>query len=77
METHTLNIKAEYAENASYRRHQKQLFWQILLPVGLGFTLVLAIAVMVVMATPGANAGAHASQWADASTIWLVIPVLL
>lgn len=70
-------LESELQSSESYLRHKKQRFWQILTPVGLGVLLILAIAVMVVMTAKGTDAGGPVSHWADASFIWLIIPVML
>ncbi len=56
---------------SSYRRHQRQRFWQIIFPLLLVGALLLAVAV-------GALLGgmARASLWADAALIWLLFPWL-
>jgi hypothetical protein len=66
-----------YQQSQSFQRHKKQYFWQILLPVGVGGLLVLAIAVMVILTAGGTDAGGPVSQWADTSLIWMSIPVLI
>lgn len=78
----TLNTRSQvkprfdFQESQSYARHQKQRFWQILTPVGLGVLLFLVLAVMIVLTANRSGAGGPVSQWADTSLIWLSLPVL-
>jgi len=64
-------------ESQSYKQHRKQRFWQILMPVGAGVLLMLAVAVMVILTASGTDAGGPVSQWADTSLIWMSMPVLM
>jgi hypothetical protein len=60
----------------SYRRHKRQTFWQVLLPVLLSALLVLAgLVFLILTATQGDPAG-QLSGWADTSLIWLLLPVM-
>ena len=77
METHTPTQTTEYPKTASYQRHRRQSFWQIIAPVGFGTLLVLVILALVILRAVGTDAGGHVSQWADTSLIWLIPPVLL
>ncbi len=54
------------------QKHAQETFWQIILPVLAGAILVMVFAVLVVGSTP-----AQASVGADASVIFLLIPMLL
>lgn len=76
MDKKNSTTKAEGQKSTSYLRHQRQKFWQIVVPVGVGVLLILAIAVMVVLAVSPERVGGSVSQWADASLIWLLLPVL-
>jgi len=56
-------------------RHQKQFWWQIMLPILIALIIVLVILVMTVMAmdkTPEIN-----ENWANISTIFLSLPAIL
>ena len=77
METHTPTQTTEYPKTASYQRHRRQSFWQIIAPVGFGTLLVLVILALVILRAVGTDAGGQVSQWADTSLIWLIPPVLL
>ncbi len=76
MDTKSFNLPSDFPKSESYQRHQKQRFWQILLPIIFGCLLILAAAVMVILRTVHTEAGGIVSQWADASLIWLILPVL-
>ncbi len=52
--------------------HRSEMLWQVILPTVVGFLLVAFLAVLLARAEV-----ADASQWADVSLIWLVLPVLL
>jgi hypothetical protein len=77
METHTPTQTTEYPKTASYQRHRRQSFWQIIAPVGFGTLLVLVILALVILRAVGTDAGGQVSQWADTSLIWLILPALL
>jgi hypothetical protein len=77
METHTPTQTTEFPKTASFKRHQRQSFWQIIAPVGFGTLLVLVILVLVILKAVGTDAGGQVSQWADTSLIWLILPALL
>lgn len=61
----------------SYRRHQRQRFWQILTPILLGGLITLAAAVIMVLNLTGTISGVNLSQTADTSLIWLILPVMV
>ena len=61
----------------SMERHHRERFWQILLPLILAVLLILAAAVMIVLTATRSTAGGPVSQWADASAIWLILPVIM
>jgi hypothetical protein len=77
METHTPTQTTEYPKTASYQRHRRQSFWQIIAPVGFGTLLVLVILALVILRAVVTDAGVQVSQWADTSLIWLILPALL
>ena len=61
--------------HTSYRRHRRQVWAQILLPVIIGAAALMAApAVAWVTAM---NAGGDVSRWAAVSTMWLLIPVMI
>jgi uncharacterized membrane protein len=59
----------------SYKRHRRELAWQIILPVVLSALLIVALIVLVNLAT--FNAGGDVARWAAISTMWIIIPVML
>ncbi len=77
MDTHNSKNETEIQKSHSYQRHQRQRFWQIFLPVALALLLILLIAIMIVMRAVETEPGEIVSQWADASLIWLIMPMLL
>lgn len=54
------------------RKHRRQLFWQILLPVLLGSAVIIALGVLSSLADD-----AQVNQGASAALIWLIAPNLL
>lgn len=54
------------------RKHRRQMFWQILLPVILGAAGLIALGVLSSLA-----GDAKVSQGASAALIWLIVPNLL
>lgn len=61
-------------EHASYQAHRKQVFWQIILPVGFSVLACLGLIILISLATFGA--AGDVARWAAISTIWIVIPLL-
>ena len=59
----------------SYKRHRKQMMNQIVLPVILSALVMIALVVLISLATFRANG--DVGRWAAISTIWIVIPVML
>lgn len=59
----------------SYQKHRRELAWQIVLPVVLASLLIVALIVLINVAT--FNQGGDVARWAAISTIWIVIPVML
>jgi hypothetical protein len=59
----------------SYKRHRKELMWQIILPVVLTSILLIALIVLINVAT--FRDGGDVGRWAAISTIWIVIPIMI
>ena len=59
-------------KTASYQAYKRDFLWQILVPIIIAFILVIAASVAVAV---GSNASV--SRWADISTIWILIPVMI
>jgi energy-coupling factor transporter transmembrane protein EcfT len=59
----------------SYKRHRKQLVWQIILPIVLTSLLIVALIVLINIAT--FRDGGDVGRWAAISTIWIVVPIML
>jgi len=59
----------------SYKRHRKQMMNQIVLPVILSVLVMIALVVLVSLAT--FRTDGDVGRWAAISTIWIVIPVML
>jgi len=59
----------------SYKRHRKQLVWQIILPMVLASLLFIALIVLISVAT--FRDGGDVARWAALSTIWIVAPIMI
>jgi hypothetical protein len=59
----------------SYKRHRKELVWQIILPVVLTSLLLIALIVLISIAT--FRDGGDVDRWAAISTIWIVAPIMI
>jgi hypothetical protein len=59
----------------SYLRHRKQIVWQIIMPVVLTSLLIVALIVLVNIAT--FSQGGDVARWAAISTMWIVIPIMI
>ncbi len=58
----------------SYRKHQRDVTRQILLPIILAALIGLGFAALAIYGAVGGQAGV--SLWADISLIWLIIPMM-
>ena len=56
----------------THAKHRREVFWQIVVPLGVGILFVIALAGGLIVFEVG-----DASLWADISLIWLIMPVLL
>lgn len=59
----------------SYKKHRKDFAWQILFPVILSSVLCIGLVVLLNIAT--FNWGSDVGRWADISTMWIAIPVMI
>jgi len=61
-------------QSVSIRQHQKQILWQVWIPLSLGFLIVIALAALTII---GASHGSIVvTKWSHLSLIIMVIPVL-
>lgn len=56
-------------------RHNRQVFWQILLPVILAFLAGITLVVLLSIST--ANGSTASAQWSSIATIWLILPLMV
>ena len=70
-----MKAKIPQPVHESYQRHRRELAWQIILPVALTALLIVALIVLVNIAT--FNEGGDVARWAAVSTIWIIIPVMI
>ena len=59
----------------SYKKHRKQFWLHIFLPMLLSIVLIVAVSALTTLSAFGESG--DASRWAAVSTVWLVIPVML
>ena len=62
------------AEHPSYQLHRRQLWTQILFPILVAVLILMAVIVLISVAT--FRDGGEVERWAAISTIWIVIPIL-
>jgi uncharacterized membrane protein len=62
-------------EHYSYLKHREQVVRQIILPVVIAAVLMVALIVLICLAT--FNSNGDVGRWAAISTIWIIIPILL
>jgi heme/copper-type cytochrome/quinol oxidase subunit 2 len=70
-----MNAKLPQPVHESYKRHRKQLAWQIILPMVLSVVLCIALIVLIGFAT--FRDGGDVARWAAISTIWIVVPIMI
>ena len=58
----------------THQAHKREVFWQITFPLIVGVILVLVLAVLTLFAATG---GGSVKQAADASLIFLIIPLMI
>ena len=59
----------------SYKKHRKEIIWQIVLPMVLTAILFIALVVLINIATFRDNG--DVGRWAAVSTIWISIPIII
>jgi len=69
-----MNAKLPQPVHESYKRHRKEVMWQIILPMALTSLLLIALIVLINVAT--FRDGGDVGRWAAISTIWVVIPII-
>jgi hypothetical protein len=70
-----MNEKLPKPVHASYLKHRRDTAWKIIFPVVLSSVLCLGLIVLINIAT--FRGGGDAQRWADISTMWIAIPVML
>lgn len=56
------------------RRHHRQAFWQIYLPLAVGMAVFLTLGIMVVVSQETGNP--ELGRWAAIAAIWIILPLL-
>ena len=70
-----MTAQLPHPEHYSYLLHRKQRTRQIILPVIISAILMLALIVLICLAT--FSSGGDVGRWAAISTIWIIIPVMI
>jgi hypothetical protein len=70
-----MDAKLPQPVHQSYKRHRKEMMWQIVLPIVLTSLLLIALIVLINIATFRDNG--DVARWAAVSTIWIVIPIMI
>ena len=70
-----MKAKLPQPVHESYLKHRKQLVWQIILPIVLTSLLIVALIVLINIAT--FRASGDVARWAAISTIWIVAPMMI
>jgi len=70
-----MNAKLPKPVHESYRKHRKDLAWKIIFPVVLSAVLCIGLIVLINLAT--FRGGGDVQRWADISTMWIAIPILV
>jgi len=70
-----MDTKLPRPVHLSYQRHRKQLVWQIVFPIVLTSLLLIALVVLINIATFRDNG--EVGRWAAVSTMWIAIPVMI
>jgi len=65
---------APRASHKSYVKHHQDVMRQIILPMAFVTILVVAVAVLVAVAT--LQGGGDVAKWAAIATIWIIIPLM-
>ncbi len=63
------------AVHESYLRHRKEMTWQIIAPIVVTFLVLIALIVLISLATFRNNG--DVARWAAISEIWIVIPIMI
>jgi len=70
-----MKAKLPQPVHESYLKHRRQLVWQIILPIVLTSLLIVALIVLINIAT--FRASGDVARWAAISTIWIVAPMMI
>ncbi len=70
-----MNEKLPKPVHASYLKHRKDTAWKIIFPVVLSSVLCIGLVVLINIAT--FRSGGDVQRWADISTMWIAIPIMV
>jgi hypothetical protein len=60
----------------THKRHQKEMLWQVTVPLVIGNVILLALALLASLVALGVVPG-DVRRWADISLIWLIVPMMV
>ena len=70
-----MDTKIPRPVHLSYKKHRKERTTQIILPVVLTVVFIIALIILINIATFRDNG--DVARWAAVSTIWIVIPIII
>ena len=70
-----MKAKLPQPVHESYLKHRRQLTWQIVVPVVLTAILLIALIVLINIATFRDNG--DVARWAAISTMWIAVPIMI
>jgi len=70
-----MNAKLPKPVHESYLKHRKDLTWKIIFPVVLSAVLCIGLIVLINLTT--FRGGGDVQRWADISTMWIAIPIMV
>jgi lysylphosphatidylglycerol synthetase-like protein (DUF2156 family) len=70
-----MKAKLPQPVHESYLKHRKQMMWQVIFPILLTTILLIALIVLINVAT--FRQGGDVARWAAISTIWIVVPIMI
>ena len=69
-----MKAKLPQPMHESYLRHRREMTWQIIFPIALTVILLIALIILINIATFRDNG--DVARWAAISTIWIVLPIM-
>ena len=70
-----MNHTSPRPRHPSYLAHRRQVAWQIILPIAFAGLILVGLVYLVVWGT--FSASGDVQRWAEISTMWLTLPVMI